>query len=49
MKRRSLARICFKKLNLKQAIEELAEKLPECAERKVILDFVMTSKRGIIR
>jgi UDP-N-acetylglucosamine acyltransferase len=37
------------KLNLKQAIEELAEKLPDCAERKVILDFVTTSQRGIIK
>jgi len=35
-------------LNVTQALEEAA-KLPACAERDIIIDFVRSSKRGIVR
>lgn len=37
------------KLNLQQAITEIAEKLPETPERQVLLDFISNSPRGIIK
>jgi UDP-N-acetylglucosamine acyltransferase len=37
------------KLNLQQAIEQLAEKLPDLPERKVMIEFISNSPRGIIK
>jgi UDP-N-acetylglucosamine acyltransferase len=36
-------------LNLKQAIEQLGEKLPDSAEKAVIIEFIANSPRGIIK
>jgi UDP-N-acetylglucosamine acyltransferase len=36
-------------LNLKQALEQLAEKLPDIPERHTLVDFIANSSRGIIK
>ena len=37
------------KMNTTQALEAIEANVPETAERKMIVDFVRASQRGIIR
>lgn len=37
------------KLNTKQAVEEIRNNLPDCPEIRILVEFIESSKRGIIR
>ena len=42
-------RLLYSKGIMAEGIEEIRKNLPECDEIKYIIDFVSSSKRGIVR